>query len=191
MIVKDYYKILNVTKTSSEEDLKRSYRSIAMQCHPDKNPGDKKAEEKFKEAAEAYEVLSDKRKRKIYDLHGHEGLKSSGFRGFNGVNDIFSHFSNIFNDIFGYGNNVRGHSHSSLQKIKDIALDRGDVMLWEQAALALHLELQPADWEAIGEKAFQLKKYFFAQYALQKANNKKMLSSLNKKMEQEVDQKSA
>ena len=182
---------MNVTKTSSKEDLKRSYRSIAMQCHPDKNPGDKKAEEKFKEAAEAYEVLSDKRKRKIYDLHGHEGLQSTGFRGFSGVNDIFSHFSNIFNDIFGYGSNVRGHSNSSLQKIKDVAFDRGDVMLWEQAAKALRLELKPDDWEDIGKKAFKLKKYFFAQYAMQKANNKEMLSSLNKIMQQEVDEKSA
>ncbi|MCX5848409.1 MAG: DnaJ domain-containing protein [Deltaproteobacteria bacterium] len=171
MTKKDYYKILNVTRTTSNDEIKKNYRMIAMQYHPDRNPGNKKAEEKFKEAAEAYEVLRDRQKRKIYDSHGHEGLNRAGFRGFNGVNDVFSHFSNIFNDIFSYGNNVRGMSRSTLQKIKDIAFDRGDVMLFQQTAKALHLELKPADWEAIGQKAFKLKKYFFAQYAMQRANN--------------------
>lgn len=186
---KDYYKILNVTKTFSAEELKRRYRLIAMQCHPDKNPGDKKAEDRFKEAAEAYDVLSDKRKRRIYDLKGHEGLEHYGFKGFNRVHDIFSHFGNIIHDMFDYGNIMRGHSNSSLEKIKEIAFDRGDVMLWEQAVSALHLDIKPAEWEAIGEKALNLKKYFFAQYAMQKANNKKMLSASNNIMH-EVDLKS-
>ena len=78
MTKKDYYEILNVARTASEEEIKKSYRKIAMQCHPDKNPGNKKAEEQFKEAAEAYEVLSDRQKREIYDQYGHEGLSSTG-----------------------------------------------------------------------------------------------------------------
>ncbi|MGA2554599.1 MAG: DnaJ domain-containing protein, partial [Smithella sp.] len=112
MTKNDYYEILKVARTASDEEIKKSYRAIAMQCHPDKNPGDKKSEERFKEAAEAYEVLSDKQKKEIYDNYGHEGLNSTGFRGFNGFEDIFSHFGNIFDDVFGYGN-ARGQSRSS------------------------------------------------------------------------------
>jgi molecular chaperone DnaJ len=74
-----------------------------MQYHPDRNPGDKDAEEKFKEAAEAYEVLRDSEKRQIYDQFGHEGLKGTGFSGFSGFNDIFSSFGDIFEDLFGFG----------------------------------------------------------------------------------------
>ncbi len=124
MTKKDYYEILNVDRTASDEEIKKSYRAIAMQCHPDRNPGNKKAEEKFKEAAEAYEVLSDKEKREIYDHYGHEGLNSTGFRGFSGFDDIFSHFSNIFDDAFGYGN-MRGHSRSSAIAGADLRYDLG------------------------------------------------------------------
>ncbi|MGB4208441.1 MAG: DnaJ domain-containing protein, partial [Smithellaceae bacterium] len=70
MIKKDYYEILGVKKTAADEEIKKNYRKIAMQCHPDRNPGDKQAEERFKEAAEAYEVLSDPQKREIYDHYG-------------------------------------------------------------------------------------------------------------------------
>ena len=188
---KDYYDILNVAKTASKEEIKKSYRIIAMQCHPDKNPGDKKAEEQFKEAAEAYAILSDTRKRKIFDRYGYEGISKTGFRGFSNCGDVFLHFSGIFNDMFGYGNHVRGHSRASLQKIKDIAFERGDVMLWEQAASALHQALKPADWKAIGQKAFDLKKYYYAQYAIHKANNGKMFHSPAKILHKEVDVKSA
>lgn len=119
---KDYYEILNVHNNASEEEIKKSYRAIAMQCHPDRNPGDKKAEERFKEAAEAYEVLSDREKREIYDHYGHEGLNSTGFRGFSGFDDIFSHFSNIFDDVFGYGN-IRGRSRSGASAGADLRYD--------------------------------------------------------------------
>jgi ribosomal protein S21 len=106
MTKKDYYEILNVAKTASEEEIKKSYRAIAMQCHPDKNPGNKKAEEQFKEAAEAYEVLSDRQKREIYDKYGHEGLNSTGFRGFSGFDDIFPIsviFLRMLSDMAMYG----------------------------------------------------------------------------------------
>jgi len=119
---KDYYEILNVDRNASDEEIKKSYRTIAMQCHPDRNPGNKKAEEKFKEAAEAYEVLSDREKREIYDHYGHEGLNSTGFRGFSGFDDIFAHFSNIFEDAFGYSN-MHGHSRSSARAGADLRYD--------------------------------------------------------------------
>jgi molecular chaperone DnaJ len=100
---KDYYKILGVSRDATEEEIKKSYRKIAMQYHPDRNPGNKEAEEKFKVASEAYEVLSDPEKREIYDHYGIEGLKGTGFTGFRGFDDIFSAFGDIFEDFFGFG----------------------------------------------------------------------------------------
>jgi molecular chaperone DnaJ len=100
---RDYYEVLEVPKNAGEEELKRAYRKLAMKFHPDKNPGDKEAEERFKEASEAYEVLRDKEKRELYDRFGHEGLQGSGFRGFGGFEDIFSSFGDIFEDFFGFG----------------------------------------------------------------------------------------
>jgi tetratricopeptide (TPR) repeat protein len=81
--------------------------------------------------------------------------------------------------------------NTGMQKIKDTAFDRGDVMLFQQAAKALHMELKPADWEGIGQKAIALKKYFFAQHALEKANNEEMLNSLKKIIQKDKDGKSA
>src|ERR1700760_1780365 len=93
MSKRDYYEILGVQKGATAEEIKKAYRKVAMQFHPDRNPGDKAAEEKFKEAAEAYEVLSDADKRAQYDRYGHAGLSGNG-RGFGGGNmnmdDIFS-----------------------------------------------------------------------------------------------------
>lgn len=102
---RDYYEILEVTKTSTAEEIKKAYRKVAMKYHPDRNPGDKEAEEKFKEAAEAYEVLSDADKRARYDRFGHQAFSGAGgFRGAGNVNmeDIFSQFGDIFgDDVFG------------------------------------------------------------------------------------------
>lgn len=104
MAKRDYYEVLGVSKNASKEDLKKAYRKLAMQYHPDRNPGNKEAEEMFKEAAEAYEILNDDNKRARYDRFGHEGVKGSGFgsQGFSDINDIFSHFS----DIFGGGSSI-------------------------------------------------------------------------------------
>ena len=85
----------------------------------------------------------------------------------------------------------KANENSGMQKIKDISFDRGDVMLFQQAARALHLELKPVDWEGIGQKAIGLKKYFFARHALERANNEEMLNSLKKVMQKEADGKSA
>ena len=104
MSKRDYYEVLGVEKGASKDDIKKSYRKLAMQYHPDKNPDDKEAEEKFKEAAEAYEVLSNDEKRAKYDRFGHNGLKGGqDFHSYNDVNDIFSHFSDIFGSAFGGG----------------------------------------------------------------------------------------
>ena len=100
---KDYYKILGVSKDATEDEIKKNYRKIAMQYHPDRNPGNKDAEEKFKIASEAYEVLRDPEKREIYNHYGMEGLKGTGFTGFRGFDDIFSAFGDIFEDFFGFG----------------------------------------------------------------------------------------
>jgi len=103
MYKRDYYEVLSVSRDSDGEEIKRSYRKLAMEYHPDRNPDDTDAEEKFKEAAEAYEVLRDSQKREIYDRFGHEGLEGRGFRGFNGFEDIFSSFGDIFEDFLGFG----------------------------------------------------------------------------------------
>lgn len=104
---RDYYETLEVSRSASAEEIKKAYRKIAMKCHPDRNPGDKAAEEQFKEATEAYEVLGDLEKRKIYDRFGLEGLKSSGYNGPGNFHDIFSNFGDIFGDLFGMGGNRR------------------------------------------------------------------------------------
>lgn len=110
MVKRDYYEILNVSSNASEDDIKKNYRRLAMQYHPDRNPGDKEAEERFKEAAEAYEVLRDPQKRSTYDQYGHEGLQGTGFREFRGFEDIFANFSDIFEDFLGFGGSKRSRS---------------------------------------------------------------------------------
>jgi molecular chaperone DnaJ len=100
----DFYKVLDVPRNASEADIKKSYRRLAMKHHPDRNPGDKAAEESFKEAKEAYEVLSDAQKRALYDQHGHEGLdaaRQGGAGGFGGGEPFGDIFGDVFGDIFG------------------------------------------------------------------------------------------
>jgi molecular chaperone DnaJ len=99
---RDYYEILGVSREADAETIKKAYRKLALKYHPDRNPGDPAAEERFKEAAEAYAVLSDPEKRRRYDLYGHEGLGAeAAFRGFD--QDIFAEFSDILGDLFGFG----------------------------------------------------------------------------------------
>ncbi|UOF02606.1 molecular chaperone DnaJ [Bdellovibrio reynosensis] len=105
MAQRDYYEILGVPKDAEQDVIKKAYRKLAMQFHPDKNPGNKEAEEQFKEAAGAYEVLSDPQKRAQYDRFGHAAFSGGrgGGQGFQDVEDIFSHFGDIFGDFFGGG----------------------------------------------------------------------------------------
>lgn len=99
-----YYEVLGVERQADETVIKKAYRSLALKFHPDRNPGDEEAETKFKEAAEAYEVLSDPEKRRLYDQYGHEGLGNAGFQGgFQDFGDIFSAFGSIFQDFFNTG----------------------------------------------------------------------------------------
>jgi len=106
---RDYYEVLGVSKTTSDGEIKKAYRKLAMQHHPDRNPDDAQAEGLFKEASEAYSVLSDEDKRATYDRFGHAGLRGAGHDpGFNSADEIFSHFSDLFGDIFGFSNVGRG-----------------------------------------------------------------------------------
>jgi molecular chaperone DnaJ len=120
---RDYYEVLGTERTATETDLKAAYRKLALKYHPDRNPDDQVAEEKFKEAAEAYEVLRDPQKRQIYDQYGHRGLEGQGFSGFGGFEDIFSSFGDIFEDFFGFGGGGRRHSRSRAQRGADLRYD--------------------------------------------------------------------
>ncbi len=115
---RDYYEVLDVSRSATPEDIKKAYRKCALAHHPDRNPGDKKAEDKFKEATEAYQVLSDPKKRQIYDQYGHEALSGfgaeSGFSSAGGFGDIFE---DIFEDFFGGGSS---RSRSSAQRGSDL-----------------------------------------------------------------------
>lgn len=111
----DYYEVLGISQSSSQDEIKKAYRKLAMKYHPDRNPNDKEAEEKFKQSTEAYEVLSDSNKRQIYDTYGHEGLKSRGYQGPD-FEDIFSSFGDIFGDIFGFGRaETQGSKHGPIR----------------------------------------------------------------------------
>jgi molecular chaperone DnaJ len=104
MAKRDYYKVLDVARTATEVEIKKSYRRLAMKYHPDRNPNDHEAEEKFKECKEAYEVLTDAQKRAIYDQHGHEGLAArGGGAGFSAADAFSDIFGDVFGDIFGGG----------------------------------------------------------------------------------------
>ena len=107
MSKRDYYEVLGIDKNASADEIKKAYRKVAIKHHPDKNPGDTEAEDKFKEAAEAYEVLSNADKKSRYDQYGHAGVGGAAGGGFSGggmsMDDIFSHFGDIFGSAFGGG----------------------------------------------------------------------------------------
>ena len=149
---RDYYEVLGVEKSASEAEIKKAYRKLAIQYHPDKNPGDKEAEEKFKEAAEAYSVLSDKDKRARYDQFGHEGMGAAGAGGFGNfsdfdLNDIFSSvFGHGFSGFGGFGSGFGGGGRTQQRKFRG-------------SDLRVKVKLNLKDISTGVEKKFKLKKY--------------------------------
>ena len=141
MTKRDYYEILDVSKNASADEIKKSYRKLALKYHPDRNPDDPESEEKFKEASEAYEVLSDSEKRGLYDRYGHDGLKNSGFSGFSGFDDIFSSFGDVFEDFFGMGGfGGRQGGRSGARKGQDLRYDLNISL--REAAFGLEKEIE-------------------------------------------------
>ncbi|HEX8637795.1 MAG TPA: molecular chaperone DnaJ [Pyrinomonadaceae bacterium] len=139
MAKRDYYEVLNITKTATETEIKAAYRKLAVQFHPDKNPGDPAAEEKFKEAAEAYSVLSDAQKRAAYDRFGHAAAGAAGGQGFGGFDASgYSNIEDIF-DLFGFGEMFGGRAgaggarRSNVQRGADLRYDL-EITLEEAAA---------------------------------------------------------
>lgn len=125
---RDYYEVLSVTRDCDDQTLKSSYRKLALQYHPDRNPGDHQAEEKFKEAAEAYAVLSDPQKRAAYDRFGHQGVAGAGGNGFNGFDEsTFADLGDILGEMFGlgsmFGGGARGQRSSRVQRGEDLRYD--------------------------------------------------------------------
>ncbi|MEE9274782.1 MAG: molecular chaperone DnaJ, partial [bacterium] len=138
MSTREYYEVLGVGRGAGEAEIKKAYRQMAMKYHPDRNPGDAKAEELFKEASEAYQVLSDPEKKSVYDRFGHDGLgRSGGSPGFSNFEDIFSSFGDIFSDIFGGGRRTqRGGSRNG----RDLAYSLE--LTYEEAARGVERELE-------------------------------------------------
>ena len=138
---RDYYEVLGVNRQVSEDELKKAYRKLALKYHPDRNPGDKEAEERFKEAAEAYEVLNDPNKRQIYDTYGHEGLQGTGFSGFRGFEDIFSSFGDIFEEFFSFGfGGGRPRQRTAARQGNDLGYDL--VLSFEEAVFGTEKEIE-------------------------------------------------
>lgn len=141
---RDYYEVLGIERGASADEIKKAYRKCALQSHPDRNPGDKKAEERFKEATEAYQVLSDTQKRQAYDRFGHEGLGDGGAGGFSnaGFSDVFE---DIFEDFFGGSSSGR---RSRAQRGSDL---RTEVTLdFMEAALGVEREVPVRREESCG-----------------------------------------
>ncbi|MBI2383897.1 MAG: molecular chaperone DnaJ [Gammaproteobacteria bacterium] len=144
MSKRDYYEVLGVAKDAGDDDLKKAYRRLAMKFHPDRNPGDRTCEEKFKEANEAYEVLTDAQKRAVYDKYGHEGLQRGGMGP--GAGDFGGGFSDLFGDIFAdiFGGQRGGPRRGSdLRYVMEISL--------EQAAFGTTERIRIPKLETCGE----------------------------------------
>ncbi|NOY68964.1 MAG: molecular chaperone DnaJ [Deltaproteobacteria bacterium] len=146
---RDYYEILGISRDADENEMKARYRKVAMKYHPDRNPGDKAAEDHFKEAAEAYEILSNPEKRQIYDQYGHRGLEgmNGGFSGgFRNFDDIFSNFGDIFEDLF--GSSGRRGSGSRAYRGSDLRYDLSIEFM--EAAFGIETEIDIEKYQVCG-----------------------------------------
>ena len=143
-VKRDYYEVLGINRSASGEEIKRAYRQLALKYHPDRNPGNREFEEKFKEAAEAYSVLGDPGKRLTYDRYGFDGLRGEGFTGFSGFDaSIFGDFEDILGSLFGFGDffgTRTGRRRSSPRRGRDLALEL-EISL-EEAAAGVEKEIQ-------------------------------------------------
>ncbi len=127
---RDYYQVLGVARDASADEIKRAYRQLALRHHPDRNPGSKDDEDKFKEAAEAYTVLADAEKRSVYDRFGHDGLRGEGFQGFSGFDpSVFEDFEDILGNFFGFsfgdlfGGRSRSRAGARRSRGRDLAVE--------------------------------------------------------------------
>lgn len=140
MTKRDYYEVLGVERNAGADAIKKAYRKKAYEFHPDRNSHDPEAEEKFKEASEAYEVLRDADKRALYDRYGHEGLRQTGFGGFSNFDDIFSSFGDIFEDFFGFG--ARGARGERAMRGSDLRYDMEIEFLEAAHAVEKQIEIE-------------------------------------------------
>lgn len=149
MAKRDFYDVLGVAKNASDDDLKKAYRKLAMKFHPDRNPGDKTAEEKFKEVKEAYEILSDAKKREAYDRFGHAGVdpNAAGMGGGGGAGGFADVFGDIFGDIFGGGQQRGGGGGGRSNVYRGADLRYAMEISLEQAAAGYATEIRVPSWE--------------------------------------------
>src|ERR1044071_2791883 len=140
---RDFYEVLGVSREASQEEIKKAYRKLALQFHPDRNPGDKAAEEKFKEASAAYQILGDPERRAQYDRFGHAAFEQQGFGGFDfsaGFEDLFG---DIFGDFFGGG---RGRGRGRARRGEDLRYDLE--ITFEEAAFGCEKKLSIPRWKS-------------------------------------------
>ena len=153
MAKQDYYEVLNLDRSASAADIKSAYRKAALKYHPDRNPGDTEAEEKFKIASEAYEVLSDDQKRQIYDRFGHQGLSGQGYSGPRDASDIFSQFGSIFEDFFGFsGGSSRSRARRGADLRYDLNLDFKEAVFGTEKEIEFDKEVQCDACDGSGAK---------------------------------------
>ncbi len=142
MSKRDYYEVLGVVRQATVVEIKTTYRKLALEYHPDRNPDNPEAEELFKEASEAYEVLSDPQKRQRYDTYGHAGLDGTGFQPFHDVEDVFASFGDLFEDFFGFSGSPR--HRGARRRGGDLTLEL--TIDFEEAVFGAEQEVDVTKW---------------------------------------------